>query len=301
MRQHLIRLELPARRLSILPSRSLFLDAVISGSEQSDLLPECRYGRDQPGWPVDVNATVSGFSSIRPKRTGRARHRGLHRLCPIRRIFWRLPALIAAVLVGVQMNNPASVMGPLPRHRHGPGYGGLAASPATAPICLLPPVTAPAGATWSGSEAVIRLQPGPVFSGSTTDYWAPTNWASLDSSDTDLGGSGPILVDVPGATPSALVVALGKDGNAYLLNRNNLGGVSAPVSQSCGWRHHHSGGGNLPDRLGTYVVFRRQQQRNQALSALPPPIRRRIATGGRLPVRAGAARPLSLPLMAPIT
>ena len=86
--------------------------------------------------------------------------------------------------------------------------------------------------TWSGSEAVIRLQPGPVFSGSTTDYWAPTNWQQLDQGDTDLGGSGAILVDVPGATPSALVVALGKDGNAYLLNRSNLGGVSAPVAQA---------------------------------------------------------------------
>src|ERR1051325_5337777 len=35
-----------------------------------------------------------------------------------------------------------------------------------------------------------------------SDYWAPTNWFSLDNGDTDLGGSGPILVDVPGATPS---------------------------------------------------------------------------------------------------
>jgi hypothetical protein len=34
-----------------------------------------------------------------------------------------------------------------------------------------------------------------------------------------------VLVDVPGATPSQLVVALGKNGVAYLLNRNNLGGV----------------------------------------------------------------------------
>src|SRR5207237_6304690 len=88
------------------------------------------------------------------------------------------------------------------------------------------------GGTWGGGEAVIRLQPGPVFSGSTTDYWAPTNWFSLDGSDTDLGGSGPIIVDVPGATPSALVLALGKDGKAYLLNRGNLDGIIAPVASS---------------------------------------------------------------------
>ena len=98
-----------------------------------------------------------------------------------------------------------------------------------APTYSLPPATVPEEVTWAGSEAVIRLQPGPVFSGSTVDYFAPTNWASLDSSDDDLGGSGPVLVDVPGATPSALVVPIGKDGKAYLLNRNNLGGVSAPL------------------------------------------------------------------------
>src|ERR1044071_4945875 len=88
------------------------------------------------------------------------------------------------------------------------------------------------GVTWNGSEAVIRLGPGAVFSGNTTDYWAPTNWSALDGSDTDLGGSGPILVDVPGATPSALVVAIGKDHNAYVLNRANLGGVSLPLAQA---------------------------------------------------------------------
>ena len=27
------------------------------------------------------------------------------------------------------------------------------------------------------------------------------------------------------------MLALGKDGNAYLLNRNNLGGITAPVAQ----------------------------------------------------------------------
>ena len=88
------------------------------------------------------------------------------------------------------------------------------------------------GGNWSGGEAVIRFQPGPIFSGNPSDYWAPTNWFHLDHSNLDLGGSGPLLVDVPGATPSSLVVALGKDGNAYLLNRDNLGGISAPVASS---------------------------------------------------------------------
>jgi hypothetical protein len=90
--------------------------------------------------------------------------------------------------------------------------------------------TSGTGGNWSGGEAVIRFQPGPIFSGNTSDYWAPTNWLQLDNGDTDLGGCGPLLVDVPGATPHSLVVALGKDSNAYLLNRDNLGGITAPVA-----------------------------------------------------------------------
>jgi len=81
---------------------------------------------------------------------------------------------------------------------------------------------------WMGGEAVIRLQAGPVFSG----FWAPANWFSLDQTDTDVGGVSATLVDVPGATPSQLVLALGKDGMAYLLDRNNLGGVTAPLASA---------------------------------------------------------------------
>jgi hypothetical protein len=59
------------------------------------------------------------------------------------------------------------------------------------------------GGTWCGGEAVIRFQAGPIFSGNPSDYWAPTNWLQLDNDDLDLGGSGPLLVDVPGRRPPA--------------------------------------------------------------------------------------------------
>jgi hypothetical protein len=81
--------------------------------------------------------------------------------------------------------------------------------------------------TWSGGEAVIRLQSGPVFSGQTRDFFTPTNWMALDAADLDLGGSGPVIVDAPSFTPSQLVLAFGKDGNMFALDRNNLGGIGA--------------------------------------------------------------------------
>src|SRR5262249_51229297 len=84
------------------------------------------------------------------------------------------------------------------------------------------------GATnWMGGEAIVRLGAGATFSGDPADYFVPSNWQYLDATDLDLGGSGPILVDVPGATPSQLVVALGKNGVAYLMDRNNLGGFGS--------------------------------------------------------------------------
>jgi len=81
------------------------------------------------------------------------------------------------------------------------------------------------GNTFSFGETVVRLTAGAAFSGATTDYFAPSNWKPLDDADADLGGSGPLVVDVPGATPSKLVVALGKNGVVYLLDRSDLGGI----------------------------------------------------------------------------
>jgi hypothetical protein len=134
-------------------------------------------------------------------------------------------------VIGVPLNDPSSVT-PWASAATGCGswsVGGIATDETNLFIAT---GNSKGASVWSGGDAIIRLQPGPVFSGSSVDYWAPTNWPSLDSSDLDLGGSGPLLVDVPGATPAALAVALGKDGNAYLLDRTNLGGVTTPLTQS---------------------------------------------------------------------
>jgi hypothetical protein len=66
-----------------------------------------------------------------------------------------------------------------------------------------------------------------------------------------------VLINVPGATPSQLALALGKDGNAYLLNRNNLGGITAPVA-SANVANFVGGQSAATYRTsqGTYFVFR---------------------------------------------
>lgn len=78
---------------------------------------------------------------------------------------------------------------------------------------------------WKGGNAVLRLGLDDTFSHDPMDFFTPSNWFALDQSDLDLGGEAPIILDVKGAIPSKLVVALGKSGVAHLLDRSNLGGI----------------------------------------------------------------------------
>jgi len=114
------------------------------------------------------------------------------------------------------------------------------------------------GATaWSGGEAVLRFQAGASVSGGPADSFAPRNWRDLDAGDTDLGGTGPVLVDVPGATPSALVVVLGKDGKIYLLDRGRLGGVGGQLAATQVARGAIiNAAAAYTTARGTYVAFR---------------------------------------------
>jgi hypothetical protein len=217
-----------------LASRSLFLDAETTPSAGTfkHLIFSLNVdtGAINAGWPVDVNAAVSGFDSSVQSERAALGIAGNTVYVPYGGRFGDCGSYRGR-LVGVQMSNPSSVTSwATTVTRAGVwGPGGVASDGTNLYVTTGNGSTA---ATWGGAEAVIRLQPGPVFSGATTDYWAPTNWMTLDAGDTDLGGSGPILVDVPGATPSALVVAIGKDRNAYVLDRSNLGGVSAPLAQA---------------------------------------------------------------------
>ena len=121
------------------------------------------------------------------------------------------------------------------------------------------------GNTWGHGEAVLKLQPGPVFSAQAADYFTPSDWKSLDNGDTDLGGTNPILIDVPGATPSKLAVALGKNGVAYLMTAPTwAASAKATERPAKPWQapRCRQGGGSsqcsrcLRRSAALYVVFR---------------------------------------------
>jgi outer membrane protein assembly factor BamB len=110
---------------------------------------------------------------------------------------------------------------------------------------------------WSGGEAVVRFPAGVPLPPSPSDYFTPRNWRELDEGDVDIGGTGPVVVDVPGASPSRLVVALGKDGKIYLLDRARLGGVGGQLAaaQVASGSIINAAAAYTTAR-GTYVVFR---------------------------------------------
>jgi PQQ enzyme repeat len=241
-----------------LVSRSLFFNAMIDGTPKKHFVFSLNVdtGATNAGWPVDVNTAVDGFTSnVQNERGGLALVNGIVYV-PYSGHLGDCGSYHGWV-VGVQINDPTQVVGWATDAIGGGIWGHSGVASDGTKMFVITGNTFNTGGNWMGGEAIIRLQAGPVWSGQTTDYWAPTNWFSLDQSDTDLGGCSAILIDVPGATPSQLVLALGKDGNAYLLNRNNLGGITSPVaSLPVDGVTRGQSSATYHTQQGTYFVFR---------------------------------------------
>ncbi len=82
-------------------------------------------------------------------------------------------------------------------------------------------------AGWDDGNGAFRETPALRHSTDPTDFFAPRNYAALDAADLDLGGTVPLPIDLPGGERRLL--AMGKDGNAYLLDRDNLGGIGGAL------------------------------------------------------------------------
>lgn len=112
---------------------------------------------------------------------------------------------------------------------------------------------------WGDGEAVIRLLPNLQHSADTHDFFTPKNWHVLDTTDLDIGSTGPLPINVPivGGGTAAWLLALGKPGYAYLLDRNNLGGVDgALITQQVATSHIDTAGAVYQMSGGVYVAIR---------------------------------------------
>jgi outer membrane protein assembly factor BamB len=121
------------------------------------------------------------------------------------------------------------------------------------------------GGSFDFSESVMRFE-APL---TLAEYWAPAEWLELDSGDTDLGSSEPVLL------PDGLLFEIGKQGVGLLLRSGALGGLGAtPLAQLgvCGgsW----GGGIYVPANAssGTIYVTCNDGLHALALSALDTPV-----------------------------
>jgi outer membrane protein assembly factor BamB len=270
-----------------LPSRALFFNGItenFSSSTVEHLVFSLNVdtGAVNPGWPVNVNnnAVFGGtkFSSLAQGERGALTVIGSMLYVPYGGLYGDCGTYYGWV-VGMPLTNPSNGIVAWATSARGGGawsVGGIA-SDGTDPFVATGNTFG--ASTWGGGEAIVHLQPNLTLAG-TVDYWAPTNWSTLDSEDLDIGGSGPLLITVPGATPSNLVVALGKDGNAYLLNRTNLGGVSLPLTQEkVAGSAIIQAAASYQTALGTYVVLANANNLySLRISATSPPTITRVWT-----------------------
>jgi hypothetical protein len=186
-----------------------------------------------PGWPVDIaNALEANGKIFNPRDQGQ---RGAL-------------TIIAGVLyvpfgghfgdcgdyhgwvVGVPLRDPRMVASWVTRAQGGGIWapGGISSDGTSLFIATGNTIDA---ATWADGEGVFHLAPDLRRSDRTQDYFAPTDWRDLDQRDADLGGTNPLLLDVPTEKGArALVLILGKDGRAYVLDPHDLGGIGGALA-----------------------------------------------------------------------
>jgi hypothetical protein len=246
-----------------LTNRTLYVDAMTTpdgGTTKQHLIFALSVdtGATNTGWPVNVNAAAqyngTVFTSVSQNQRGALAVLGGYVYVPYGGHYGDCSSY-RGWIIGVPENNPSSVLAWATAANGGGawGPGGVASDDGIHPFFATGNTFNVS--TWSGGDAVVRFQPGPVFSGLTNDYWAPTNWISLDDADLDLGSSGPLVVNVPGATPSQIIFQFGKDGKAYLLNRTNLGGVSPAVTTLSVGGVARNAAVTYRTSMGTYVAL----------------------------------------------
>ncbi len=218
-------------------SRTMFLDAMLNAGSNGRTPRQTVFALSVDDgsvrWKLDLSSAVSGFDSTIQNQRGALTlmdgivyipFGGLDGDCgPYRG--W---------VIGVPAQNPAAATGWSTAAPSGPGIWGPSgvASDGTSLYVATGNTNSPYPTPWSAanSEAVMKLFPGPTFLDATENYFAGMDWHNQDTSDADLGSSGVVLFDAPAATPGHLAFAIGKTTNAYLLDRDNLGGINDGLS-----------------------------------------------------------------------
>ncbi len=174
-----------------------------------------------PGWPLDMQGAAHRpgreLRFLRPWRAQRAAVLQEQALCELWRPFRRLRCLSRHGRADRSTRRQARGQLADPRHRRRHlAQGGIAGD---GTFLFVTTGNTFGASSWKDGEAIIRLHPGLAHSDDTRDYFAPSNWKDLDNSDQDLGGTEALPIDIKTPGKSKRVIAFGKDGKAYLVNR----------------------------------------------------------------------------------
>lgn len=224
-------------------SRTLFVDAMTTpdgGASKRHLVFGLATddGATRPGWPIDLDARAVSQdgtpfdSAVQNQRAALGLSRGVVHVafgghaadCGDFRGF------VVGVRVGAngEVGSAGAVRAFATTATGGGvwGPGGVAADERGVYVATGNTFNPPA---WSLGESVLRLAPGPVFSGLGRDSFTPSDWRALDTDDLDIGGTGPLLFSADGRD---LILALGKNRRAYLLDRDDLGGLGGALTSA---------------------------------------------------------------------
>jgi PQQ-like domain len=213
-------------------TRSVYLDANIadsSGPHHRIFALSLDDGTTVPGWPIDVADALKGapqpFNSRDQNERGALTILDGMLYVPFGGHFGDCGDYHGWV-VGVSLQQPGGVISWSTRARGG-GIWAPAGISAVGHSLFVATGNTFGAANWSDGEAVFHLSPDLHRSGDKRHYFAPPDWQALDQRDLDLGGTAPLPLAIGN---QAFILALGKDGRAYLLDQNNLGGIGGSIA-----------------------------------------------------------------------
>jgi len=215
-------------------TQTVYLEAGIydaSGPHHRVFALTLKDGSLLPGWPIDIADALKGrHPTFNPKNQN---ERGA--LIILDRTLY-VPfgghygdcGEYHGMVVGISLDDPNKTFNWATR-AHGGGIWAPAGISSDGASLFVATGNTMDATTWSDGESVIRLAGDLHKSDTSKDFFAPANWRDLDERDADLGGTAPIPLNLP-ISSQALVLALGKDGRAYLLDRRNLGGIGGSLA-----------------------------------------------------------------------
>jgi outer membrane protein assembly factor BamB len=243
-------------------SSTVYLDAAIAGSAGARHLVfalSLKNGSILPGWPVDVAEVLRPnhqfFNSASQNQRGALAIANGRVYVPFGGHYGDC-GYYHGWVIGISLEDPKAVVSWTTRARGGGIWapGGITRVGQS--------LFAATGNTfdafnWSDGEAVFRLPLDLKRSNDKSAFFAPADWQDLDQRDADLGGTNPVafkLHTTRGLKSS--ILALGKDGKAYLLDQNDLGGIGGALAvEFVSSRPIRTSPAVYPSSDGSFVAF----------------------------------------------